>query len=315
MKNKQFKNLQGLTLVLTFMCTLLVTTTATAAPKKVKMVVTAAFVSDKGISVYESLAKYFSAKLGWDVEVVSGLSYSEADKMLDSGAIQVGYVCGLPYTHKKAEGKYDLLAIPVMSLKKGTYKDANGYESIPGKYYSYTIVKKDSPIKSWADMKGKSYAFNDMGSNSGYNMPRYKLVQLGAKSWDSYFSKVVVSGAHEESIRMVSKGLVDASSVDSLVLDYDRSIGDKDALNVRIIEHLHKGGAGAPPVVISKKADPEIKIKLKEVLLSMHKDPEGKKILEKALVTRFDAPDDSNYDDIRNMEKAAKDAGFKDFQE
>jgi len=315
MKNKRFKFLRGLTL--SFLCTLLLATanTVTAAPKKVKMVVTAAFVSDKGITVYESLAKYFSGKLGWDVEVVSGLSYSEADKMLDSGAIQVGYVCGLPYTHKKAEGKYDLLAIPVMSLKKGTYKDANGYENVPGKYYSYTIVRKDSPINSWADMKGKSYAFNDMGSNSGYNMPRFKLVNLGAKSWKDYFSKVVVSGAHEESIRMVSKGLVDASSVDSLVLDYDRSIGDKDALNVRIIEHLHKGGAGAPPVVISKKADPEIKSKLKDVLLAMHSDPEGKKILSNALVTRFDPPNDSNYDDIRNMEKAAKDAGFKDFQE
>ncbi len=286
-----------------------------ASKMVVKMVVTAAFVSDKGMPVYESITSYISKKLGWDVQVVSGLSYSEADEMLDNGTIQTGGVCGLPYVHKVAEGKYELLAIPVMALKKGTWPDAKGYEDVPGKYYSYTIVRKGSPIKSWADLKGKTYAFNDKGSNSGYNMPRYKLVQLGAKSWQDYFSKVIVSGAHEESIRLVSRGVVDSSSVDSLVLDYDRSIGDKDAMNVKIIEHLHPGGAGSPPMVISKKANPSIKKPLQDVLLNMHKDPEGKKILAKALVLRFNPPDDSNYDDIRKMEKAAKDAKFKDFVE
>ena len=288
---------------------------AEAAPKVVKMVITAAFVSDKGIPVYNELAEYFSKKLGWDVQVVSGLSYSDADEMLDEGLIQIGYVCGLPYTHKFAEGKYELLAIPFMGMKKGTHPDAQGYEDVPGKYYSYTIVHKDSPIKSWQDLKGKTYAFNDMGSNSGYNMPRYKLVKLGAKSWSSYFSKVIVSGSHEESIRLVARKAIDASSVDSLVLDYDRSLNDPDAHNVRIIEHLHPGGAGAPPVVVSKKADPSIKKSLLDVMLNMHKDPDGKKILAKALVSHFGPPDDSNYDDIRKMEKAAQDAGFQDFEE
>lgn len=293
----------------------MVSSLAMAATKDVKMVVTSAFVSDKGIGIYEDMASYFSKKLGWNVEVVSGLSYAESDDMLDKGVIQVGYVCGLPYTHKKAEGKYDLLAMPVMSMKKGTYPDANGYEDIPGKYYSYTIVRKGSPISSWEGLKGKSYAYNDQGSNSGYNMPRYKLVQMGKKSWEEQFSKVVVSGTHEESIRLVSKGIVDASSVDSLVLDYDRSIGDLDALNVKIIESLHLGGAGAPPVVISKKADPEIRDALRKALLDMHKDADGQKILEKALVSHFAAPDDSNYNDIRRMEKAAHDAEFIDHQE
>ncbi len=294
---------------------LAVTSTATvAASKDVKMVVTAAFVSDKGMPVYEKLATYLKGKLGWDVEVVSGLSYSESDEMLDDGIIQIGFVCGLPYVHKFAEGKYDLLAIPVMNLKKGTWPDANGYEDVPGKYYSYTIVHKDSPIKTWEDLKGKSYAYNDQGSNSGYNMPRYKLVQMGKKSWEDHFSKVVVSGAHEESIRLVASGAVDASSVDSLVLDYDRSINDPSAHNVRIIEHLHKGGAGSPPIVISKKADPEIRDKFQKVILNMHKDPEGKAILDSALVSHFATPDDSNYDDIRMMEKAAQDAGFMDHE-
>lgn len=285
----------------------------TAESKRVNMVVTAAFVSNKGIDVYEKMAEYMSKKLGWQIKVVSGLSYTVADKMLDSGTIQIGAVCGLPYVHKFEQGKYELLAVPVSSVKKGTWPDTPGYENVQGKYYSYTIVRKDSPINSWQELKGKSYAFNDKGSNSGYNMPRYKLVQLGARSWDDYFSKVVISGSHEESIKMVAEGMVDASSVDSLVLDYDRHIGDKNALNVKVIEILFPGGAGIPPIVFSKRADPSLKKGLQDVFLNMHKDPEGKKILDSALLLRFDPPKDSNYDDIRIMEEKARKAGFKDF--
>lgn len=294
---------------------LLAAGTGFAQSKEIKIVVTAAFVSEKGMAVYKDLADYLSKKLGWNVRVVSGLSYTEADEMLEKGMIQVGGVCGLPYIHSFAQSKYELLAIPVMALKKGRWADAPGYEDVPGKYYSYTIVHKDSPIGSWAELKGRKYAFNDMNSNSGYNMPRYKLVQLGAKSWNEYFSKVIVSGSHEESIRLVANKTVDASSVDSLVLDYDRHISETNAMNVKIIEVLHPGGAGTPPMVISKKAEPSVKEKLTDALLNMNKDPEGIKVLEKALMLRFDPPNDSNYDDIRKMEKAAKDAGFKDFND
>lgn len=285
---------------------------ALAEKKTVKIVVTAATVSLKGMPVYDEMARYFSKKLGWDVKVVSNLSYAESDSMLGKGIVQIGFVCGLPYTQGLAQGGYELLAIPIMSTKKGAFPDVKGYEDVPGKYYSYTIVRKDSPLRTWADLKGTSYAFNEIISNSGYNLPRAKLISLGAKDW-KYFSKVVVSGSHEESIRLVANGTVEASSVDSLVLDYDRMLKDAAARNVRIIEHI--GPAGIPPVVISKKADPSIKQPLMAVLLAMHKDPEGGKILNKALMTRFDPPNDRNYDDIRAYEKTAKDAGFVDYKE
>lgn len=280
--------------------------------KSVKMVVTAAFVSSKGVDVYGDIARYISGKTGWEVAMAPSLSYEEADNLLKSGAIQVGFVCGWPYVNKAKAGEQELLAIPVSAVRKGQWPDVHGYEAFPGKYFSYTIVKKGSPLKTWADLKGKAYALNDPASNSGYNLPRWKLVQLGAKSFNEYFSKVVVSGSHEESIRLVASGAVDASSVDSLVLDYDRSIGDPSALGVEIIEHIPEKGAGAPPMVFSTKADPSLKEPLRNAILNMHKDAEGQRILKKALLVRFDAPNDSNYDDIRGMAGDAVKAGFKD---
>lgn len=286
---------------------------AEEAVKTIRMVVTQAYVSKAGLPVYQEMAEYFSKKTGYDVKIVTGLSYDEADALLASGKVDVGYVCGLPYVQNLDKNIYDMLAMPVLGLEKGTYDDAPGYEDKPGKYYSYTIVRKDSPYKTWADLKGKSYAFSSLTSNSGYNMPRNRLIELGAKSWEDYFSKVVKSGGHQESIRLVAQGIVDASSVESLVLDYDRKIGEPNALNVRVIEAFPDKGAGAPPIVVSKKTDAEVKKRLQDVILSMHEDAEGKKVLDHAMLKRFVKPDDANYNDIRAMISNANRVNFLDW--
>lgn len=286
-----------------------------AAEQKMIMVVTSAFVSEQGMDVYKELGEYLGNKIHYQVAIVSGTSYEVADLLMKKGHIQVGFVCGLPYTENVKAGIYRLVAMPMMSSQSGQYPDARGYADIPGKYYSYTIVHKDSPITSWAELKGKSYAYSERNSNSGYNMPRYKLVQIGYKSWDDYFSRIVVSGSHEESIRLVANGSVTASSVDSLVLDYDRSIEDSNALNVRIIEHLFDGGAGIPPVVLSNQAPQDMYEKLQKALLHMHEDSEGRKILTKALIQRFLPPDDRNYDDVRRFKAEARKKGFIDHEE
>lgn len=286
-----------------------------AAEQRMNMIVTAAYVSERGMDVYKELGEYLGKKTGYKTSLVSGTSYEVADLLLKKGHIQVGFVCGLPYTENVEKGIYRLLAMPTMKNQTGNHPDARGYGGIPGKYYSYTIVQKDSAITSWSELEGKSYTYSDKKSNSGYNMPRYKLLQMGYSSWNDYFSRIVVSGSHEESIKLVANGSVTASSVDSLVLDYDRSIGDKNALNVRIIEHLFDGGAGIPPVVISNQAPKGMLEKLQKALLTMHHDPVGRIILDKALIEKFLPPDDRNYDEVRKYKKEAQKRRFVDHDE
>lgn len=283
-----------------------------AVADEIKIVVTAAFVSEQGLEIYDEMADYISEKMKVPVALVSGTSYEESDMLLKRSIVQVGFICGFPYIRNE---DYQLIAVPVMAIENRQFEDAPSYRDVPGKYFSYTIVRKDSPITDWEGLRGKSYVYNDQSSNSGYNMPRFKLIQLGEKRWEDYFSSVRVSGSHEESIRMVSRGEVDASSVDSLVLDYDRHYGDLDARNVRIIEVLFKEGAGAPPVVANRSLSPELQQRLQQVLTRMHEDPEGRALLSKALIKRFAPPDDGNYDDIRAMDDRAQQVGFVDHVE
>ena len=270
-----------------------------AASSKVRMAMTAAFVSESGMPVYGRIATYLSKKLGTEVSFVTGQSYGDVDKMLDAGSVEVAFVCGLPYVlkHDANKNSVHLVAAPVM-------KDPR-YGGKP-KYFSDLVVRKDSKFKKLEDLRGATFVYNEEASNSGYNLPRYKMLKLGLTQ--GFFGKLVRSGSHEESIRMVATGKADASFVDSLVLDFDRETGNGWASEVKVIDSL--GPAGIPPVVVSGKASPELRKRIKDALITMSKDPDGRRILDDALVDRFVEVDDSNYNDIRQQYQAAVKAGF-----
>ena len=206
-------------------------------------------------------------------------------------------MCGLPYVQLEAENSIGLLAAPIM-----TYEI---YESKPI-YYSYIIVNKKSNLENFEDLRGKTFVYNDELSNSGYNMPRAKLIKMNETK--GFFGKILKSGTHEESIRMVSEGKADVSAVDSLVLDHARLVGANYSKNVKIIEKL--GPSAIPPVVYSKKLTPDIIANFQDVLVNMSKDEKGKEILKKIKLKEFTVIDDSNYDVIRKMEILAKEADF-----
>ena len=270
-----------------------------AAGKSIRLAMSAAFVSEWGVGIYARLAEYLSRKTGIQTEFVSGLAYSTINNMLEAGTVHCGFISGLPYVllHDSPQPAAHLIAAPIMKAAR--------YQGQP-KYFSDLIVRQDSPYQSLQDLKGRTYVYNDEISNSGYNLPRYRMLQLGLTK--GFFGKVLRSGSHEESIRMVAAGEADASFVDSLVIDYDREKGLGHAHEVRVIESV--GPSGIAPLVASARMPTDLRDKLQHALVTMHEDPEGRKLLDEALLERFTFVDDSNYDDIRAMKKAAEKAGF-----
>ena len=259
----------------------------------------AAFVSEQGVDVYERLVDYLSGRSGLRCKLVTGLSYNTLNDMLEEGALDIAFVCGLPYVLQQEADRPPtrLLAAPIMSAPQ--YQDAP-------KYFSYTVVQKDSQFDSFSSLRGCTYVYNDELSNSGYNLPRGKLIELGET--EGFFSKVLRSGSHEESIRMVAEGKADASSVDSLVFDYEMSKHPEFATRLRIVETL--GPSGICPVVASIELPEAAFQVLKSVLLDMNEDQEGIDILNAALVDRFVEVADANYEDIKEQLRKARAAGY-----
>lgn len=87
-------------------------------------------------------------------------------------------------------------------------------------YNLIVVVKKDSPIQTMADLKGKKVAHTSASSNSGNLAPRAMFPKLGLIPDEDY--TVVYSGKHDQSVLGVAHGDYDAAPVASDV--YDRMV-------------------------------------------------------------------------------------------
>jgi phosphonate transport system substrate-binding protein len=113
-------------------------------------------------------------------------------------------------------------------------------------YYSVMYVRADSDIQSFEDMEGRSLAFADPNSTSGYLVPNAELREQGIDP-DAFFSSTGFGGGHEQAVVAVLNGQYDAgvtwtSGVGNIAEGYSRgnlrSMVDKGMLDmdeIRII--------------------------------------------------------------------------------
>jgi phosphonate transport system substrate-binding protein len=115
----------------------------------------------------EALAAFIGESLSIPSEFVGDIPWQERYRLLERGDIQVCWICGLPYVKKN---NVDLLAAPVMSDPRYGGKPV---------YYSDVVVRADSSFRSFEDLRGVRWAYNEPGSHSGYNVTRYYLAKDG----------------------------------------------------------------------------------------------------------------------------------------
>jgi len=245
------------------------------------------------LTLYEQLADYMAEKLRRPVDLVLGKTYAEINDLVKSGDVTLALVCTNPFLQGQEEFGMELLAAPEVA--------GQPY------YYSLLIVRAGLDVTSLADLRGMTFAFTDPLSNSGRLAPLYQLALLG-EAPDSFFSRAIFTYAHDNSIRAVADGLVDAAAVDSQVYEY-LSITEPDLANkVKVIERW--GPFGISPVAVNPNLDPELKTRLREVFLQMEGDAQGRELLQRLLIDRFIVPDDSIYDSVREMRAYLREKGL-----
>jgi phosphonate transport system substrate-binding protein len=253
------------------------------------------YLAPNVMPVYEAVTEAVGRELGIPTELVVETSYESCER--DEN--EVCFVCSLPYVTFERRGISPATPIAAPVLEGERY----GGRPI---YFSDVIVHRDSPFRSFADLRGASWAFNEPLSHSGYGITRYHLVRLGETA--GYFGTVIEAGFHEESIRLVAKGEVDASAIDSQVLAV--AMRDDPALeeSLRIVDAL--GPSTIQPVAVSKRVPLEQRAAIRDVLLRMHGDEQAREGLAAGLVERFVEVNERSYDDIRMMLDASERAGF-----
>jgi phosphonate transport system substrate-binding protein len=173
-------------------------------------------------------------------------------------------------------------------------------------YFSDVIVAADSPFRSFEDLRGASWAFNEPDSQSGFGVVRAHLAGLGEPR--GYFGRVVEAGFHDTAIRMVAEGGVDGAAIDSQVLSI--ALRDEPDLHrrLRVVETM--GPSTIQPVVASANLEPEMREAVRRALTSLGDDPAAREPFARGLLRAYVPVEDGDYDDIRGMEAAADAAGL-----
>ena len=200
--NANFRSLAKAALISTMLLTGATAASSADWRDKYKVIkVGAVTVENQGATItrYKPFADYLEKKFGVKVEVFTASDYAGIVQALSSGQIHLARLGGASYAagYIDSEGEIEPLVMNV---------EPNGGKG----YHSVLIVRSASPYKSSEDLKGKSLAWADANSTSGYLVPNASLRDAGIDP-QKHFSRTVFSGGHEQSVLGVLKGNFDSA--------------------------------------------------------------------------------------------------------
>jgi phosphonate transport system substrate-binding protein len=241
-----------------------------------------------------ALTRYIGDQLQIATAFVGDIAWQERERRFDAGAIDCCWICGLPYVRRADRGQpaLELLAAPVMLGQR--------YLARPV-YFSDVVVARASRFHTFADLRGARWAYNEPASHSGYNVVRCHLARLGETS--GYFGHALEAGAHETSLRLLLAGEIDASAIDTSVLEAEQQRQPEIAERIRVIATF--GPSPIPPWIIHRHVPEALRAAVRAVMLDMHHTPYGQRLLAAERMARFVPIDDHFYDAIRQMDQEA----------
>ena len=166
-------------------------------------------------------------------------------------------------------------------------------------FTSRIFVRRDAGIKTVEDLRGKTIAFVDPASSSGYIYPMVLLIKRGLvtnRDPKSFFKEVVFSGAHDASMRALLNGHVDAiASFDLAREQYLKDAAERERLIfVAETEPIPEAGIAA-----REGLDPATFAKVRAALLQIRAPAHAALLKRLYEIDGFDTAEDREYDPVR----------------
>jgi len=251
---------------------------------KLRMALIPAAGVQEEIEHFAPVVDYVAEHVGVEIEVIPVMDYAAVIIALKTNDIQLAKLG--PFSYVLATTQTDMIE-PI----------AKGVQAKTGlaSYYAIIIVRADSGLKTVQDLEGKTFAFTDTGSTSGYLIPSAMLRSLEIDP-ETFFKELFFSGGHPATIEAVLHGKVDAGGV--AIQRYE------NALNEGIFEEgdlsiiAESGPIPSSPIVIRTDLPKDLKEKLREAWLEM---PKEVTVLAEAKMSHYVAATDADYDYLREV--------------
>ena len=261
-----------------------------AETKKFNMVFVPA--SEKGDeSDYKSLISIVEKLTGFEINTIKVTDYNAAVEAMRAGRADIAWYGGKTYIKAAEIADAEAFAAGVRPGEK----NAN--------YFAYFVVKNDSKIKKFSDIKGKVLSLNTIGSTSGDLIPQVELTKINLSTTNKdHFKNVFYAGSHDACLLAVLNNQSDVCGMSSR--NFEARLAD-NTFKMEQVRIIHKSDpVPPPPLAYSKKIPLEDRKKIKKAVLEAHKHGEiggygGK-------MSHYISVKDSDYDVLRKVVELLK---------
>lgn len=256
---------------------------------------------------YRPLVRYLYERLGSRVRIrLKHLpSYEQVVDEFMAGKVNAAFFGSLTYA--MAQSRVGAIAI-ARPEKDGV-----------SQYRGLILTRKDSGIKSWEDLRGRSFAMIE-ATTAGEIFTKLYLKRHGVNSPEKFLGRIVYVGSHDDAILKVLNREVDAATAKDLI--FYKLTQEIPRLKEEIL--ILATGFPAPENALTIRKDTDIKCynchaqqrnkrgaagyhkggwdnletSLRQALLDLDKTEEGRAILEQFGADRFVKTTDEDYREL-----------------
>ena len=244
---------------------------------------------------YKPLLKYISGKIDVPVRMKIYESYFKVIEALRDGSVDMAFVGSLNYVIANSLAKTEVLARPEWVGGGSTYS---------GLIFTRKGSSLTTDPSTW---KGKKMALVHEFTTAGDLFQRYYMAERGFLKPEKLLKTMDYEGSHDAAIMMVLKGEADIGGAKDLV--FKRLARENREIRENMVILAESDRVPSNGLVVSSVIDEETKKKLKDVLLAMDKDAEGRSVLAEFRAKRFLDTEKKDYRPVyRMMESLGKTA-------
>ncbi|OGP37176.1 MAG: hypothetical protein A2X98_06845 [Deltaproteobacteria bacterium GWC2_66_88] len=234
----------------------------------------------KQIERYEPLAEYLFRKTGAKVSLKILPRYGNIIENFRSSGLDGAFFGSFTYALAHAKVGVEVLARPVALDNTSTY-------------HGLIFVRKDRGIRTAGDMKGKRFAFVDKATTAGYLLPLEYFRDHGIQDYKGYLKEAYFTGTHEDAVYDVLNRKADIGAAKNTV--FHRLAKEDPRIRKDLVVLARSPDVPENALALRKDLDAPMRSRLKEALLNMHMDPDGKPVLERFGALRFIETTDADY--------------------
>jgi phosphate/phosphite/phosphonate ABC transporter binding protein len=238
---------------------------------------------------FEPLMTYLSDAIGRKVVLYIAKDYGDLRTQMESGQVDIGSFSPFAYVDAQRGGKIRIIAQSILD-HAATYR-------------GLIIARKDSGIRSIADLEGKRFAFVDPKSASGYVYPRAMLIEKGVNP-EHYFKETIFAGGHDKVIAAVLESRVDAGAI------YDGALGVAKGQGIATDGLVTLSSTDPIPhdaIAVRVGMDVALARKIQVALVDLDKSEAGRRVIAQSTkkLTGHVVAEDSLFDVVRRTAKIA----------